>query len=115
MSSAAAAPSWYTWFKLAVFALLACNAAVFSVAGTPSEGIDAIAWLTLLALFELETAHRDRWFSGHAATAIRTLRLTAAAAVIFAAARYVQERAWLVAFVAIEINVLSGAPGRTTR
>jgi hypothetical protein len=43
------------WFKAAVFALLALNTGMFLNSGTYSEGLDSIAWLTLLALFELET------------------------------------------------------------
>lgn len=45
----------YPWFKAAVFALLALNAGIFLSSGTFREGLDSIAWLTLLALFELET------------------------------------------------------------
>lgn len=70
------------WFKAAVFVLLACNAALFSVAGTLSEGLDSIAWLTLLIP---AWAWSGEWFDAHDAAL------------------------WLVAFVAIEINVLSGA------
>ena len=45
----------YLWFKAVVFALLALNTAIFLNSGTFSAGLDSIAWLTLLALFELET------------------------------------------------------------
>jgi hypothetical protein len=45
----------WSWFKAAVFALLALNTGIFLRSGTFSEGLDSIAWLTLLALFELET------------------------------------------------------------
>ena len=38
-----------------MFALLALNTAIFLISGTLSAGLDSIAWLTLLALFELET------------------------------------------------------------
>ncbi|MCW5576043.1 MAG: hypothetical protein KIT13_08105 [Burkholderiales bacterium] len=41
--------------KPAIFALLAVNAAVYATAGRLSEGLDALAWYLLLALFELET------------------------------------------------------------
>lgn len=124
MSSAAAAPSWYTWFKLAVFALLACNAAVFSVAGTPSEGIDAIAWLWILVVLLLEAKVRFT----RAVRERRTEFKVAAGMLYGALALFVPVWAWrgewfdawdaapwLVAFVAIEINVLSEAPGRATR
>ena len=43
-----------SWFKATLFVLLALNAGIFLRSGTLSEGLDSIAWLTLLALFELE-------------------------------------------------------------
>jgi hypothetical protein len=52
--------SWYPGFKLAVFLLLIANTAVFILQGTASEGLDSAAWLILLLLFELETAHGKR-------------------------------------------------------
>lgn len=42
-----------SWFTAAVFALLVLNAAIYLDSGTLSDGIDSIAWLTLLALFQL--------------------------------------------------------------
>ena len=39
--------------RIAVFALLACNTAYYLYAGTLAKGVDAAAWLVLLALFEL--------------------------------------------------------------
>lgn len=94
-SSGTAPPARYPRFKAGVFALLAANAAVFSVSGTLSESLDSVAWLTLLALFEIETAHGERVRARHATALVRGLRIVAAAAVAAAAARYVQERAWL--------------------
>ncbi|OGA44846.1 MAG: hypothetical protein A3G24_25035 [Betaproteobacteria bacterium RIFCSPLOWO2_12_FULL_62_13] len=86
---------WYSWFKIAVFALLACNASAFLLSGTPSEALDAAAWLTLLALFELETAHEDRLQGRHALAVTHASRVAAAAAVVIAAAGYVFEGEWL--------------------
>jgi len=48
---------WYEWLKALVFALIALNALIFLIYGTKPEAIDTLAWLTLLVLFELETAH----------------------------------------------------------
>jgi len=48
----------YRWIKAAVFALLVLNSGVYLASGTFSEGMDSIAWLTLLALFELETGRK---------------------------------------------------------
>ena len=89
------ASSWYPWLKLTVFALLACNAAVFSLAGTFTEALDAGAWLTLLALFELETGSGDRIRGRRAAAIVHGARLIAAAAVVGAALGYVFENGWL--------------------
>ena len=46
------------WIKAAVFALLVLNAGIYLAFGTFSDGLDSIAWLTLLALFELETGRK---------------------------------------------------------
>jgi hypothetical protein len=87
--------SWYFGFKAAVFALLACNTAIYLFAGTLSQALDATAWLTLLALFELETGFAGRFRAGGAAIAIRGTRLAAAAAVIAAATGYFHQNEWL--------------------
>jgi hypothetical protein len=83
----------YWWFKALVFALLAWNTAVFVHAGTWSEGVDSVAWLVLLALFELETGGRPGLQRG--AAVIRGVRLAAACAIPVAAAGYVLDREWL--------------------
>jgi hypothetical protein len=46
---------WYPGLKAAVFALLACNTAYYLLGGAWTKALDALAWLTLLALFALET------------------------------------------------------------
>ncbi len=83
----------YSWFKAVVFALLAWNTVVFVSRGTVSEGLDSIAWLVLLALFELETgaapAPRKR------AAVIHGARLVAAMAIPVAAVGYFLDREWL--------------------
>jgi len=86
---------WYPWFKAGVFALLACNAAIYLVSGTPSESLDAAAWLALLASFELETGFGGRFGTGRAVAALHATRLAAAAALIAALAGYVHDKAWL--------------------
>jgi hypothetical protein len=93
-SVSAGAPSYWC-LKAAVFALLAGNAAIYLLSGTVSEALDATAWLALLVLFELETDFGERIGEGRGATAIRGVRLLAAAAVVAAAIGYVREREWL--------------------
>lgn len=92
MLSATVALRWYFWFKVAVFALLACNAALFLLTGTSSE---ALAWMVLLALFALETGHGNRLRGRYAAAVVRGARLVAATGVVAAAIGYVLERDWL--------------------
>lgn len=89
-----AAP-WYPWLKAAVFALLACNTAVYVVSGTLSEALDSAAWLALLASFELETGSSGRFSEGRAAAVLRGARLAAAAGILAAAIGYVRGNDWL--------------------
>ena len=63
---------WYSLFKLAVFLLLITNAALFAAHGSWGEGVDSVAWLALLLLFELETAHPERMRSPRAIATART-------------------------------------------
>jgi len=85
----------YPLFKLAVFLLLTANAAIFTARGTWSAGVDSAAWLVLLLLFELETAHAARLRGWHAVTGVRATRLVAGAAILAAAIGYLHEKAWL--------------------
>ena len=81
--------------KPAILVLLAVNAVAYAATGRFSEGLDALAWYLLLALFELET-RRPHWSRRpRVATVLDLLRLLAAAAVAFAAASYVVEGEWL--------------------
>lgn len=95
MAPAVVMSRWYFPLKLAVFALLACNAVVFSFTGSLTEALDAAAWLSLLALFELETAHGERLREQYAGVVIHAIRLAATLAVAAAAVGYIYEREWL--------------------
>lgn len=92
---AVAAPPWFRWLKGAIFALLAANAAGYVLFGRPTEAIDSLAWFTLLALFELETAYPGRMRQQRVAAWVRAGRLVAGIAVIMAAIGFVVEREWL--------------------
>ncbi|MGH8700651.1 MAG: hypothetical protein ACREVR_05680, partial [Burkholderiales bacterium] len=81
--------------KAAVFALLVLNAGIYLVSGTRSEGLDSIAWLTLLALFELETGFGQRLRARPAIAAVHGLRFAALAAVGVAAAGFLYNNEWL--------------------
>jgi hypothetical protein len=86
---------WYPWFKAAVFGLLAWNAAVYALSGTASEVLDAVAWLTLLAAFELETGVGGRFAEGRVAALLRGVRFAAGAAILAAGIGYVRDNEWL--------------------
>ncbi len=86
---------WYPRFKAVVFALLACNTAYYLFGGAWTEALDALAWLTLLALFALETGFEGRFRARITKAAIRGLRLAAAAAVGAAAIGYAYQNEWL--------------------
>ena len=87
--------SWYPGFRLAVFLLLIANTAVFILQGTASEGLDSAAWLILLLLFELETAHGQRLSSRAAVFVVHNARFVAGVAVVLAAIGYLGENDWL--------------------
>lgn len=83
------------WFKAVVFALLVLNTGIYLGSGSVSEGLDSIAWLTLLALFQLETGLGEVLRPGPAITAVRAIRIVAIAAVGAAAAGFLYEGEWL--------------------
>jgi len=78
-----------------VFALLALNTGIFLSSGTFSEGLDSIAWLTLLALFELETSFGQVLRAQSVIAAVHGVRFAALAAVGAAAAGFLYNREWL--------------------
>ena len=78
-----------------MFALLALNAGIFLRSGTLSEGLDSIAWLTLLALFELETGFGHVLRAQSVIAAVHGVRLAALAAVGAAAAGFLYDKEWL--------------------
>lgn len=95
MTTVGSDSSLYLGFKAVIFVLLACNTTIYLFAGTLRQALDATAWLTLLALFTLETAFADRFRAKGAAIAIRGARLAAAAAVCMAAVSYAYKNEWL--------------------
>jgi hypothetical protein len=113
---------WRVRFEQLLFGLLAVNAVVFAVDGTQAEALDSAAWLTLLAMFMLETAYARRLAAPSAVRALRAIRWGAGALVLVAAARYLAEAAWLdaanawlwiavVIVLEIELRRTRNAPG----
>lgn len=82
----------YPKFKIAIFALLVCNAVIYAFVDAPSAAVDAIAWLLLLALFEWETEFSERLST---TTTVHIARIAAIFAVGAATIAYGHEQAWL--------------------
>jgi hypothetical protein len=100
--------------RIAVFALLVCDTAYYLYAGTLSKGLDAAAWLVLLALFMLETGFAAHVRTLRSSIAMRTVRLIAAAGICAAGIGYVLEQdsldavntaLWIAVVVLLEIEV----------
>jgi hypothetical protein len=100
--------------RVAVFALLIANTAYYLYAGTLSKGLDAAAWLVLLALFALETGFAAHVRTPRAAIVMRAVRLVAAVGVCVAGIGYVLERdtldalntvLWIAVVVLLEFEV----------
>lgn len=87
-------PTGSRHFKTAVYALLATNLALYALFGSANELVDSIAWIALLALFEIETAH-GAGLSAREVRLVHVLRLGAGAGVLAAAAGYLVEMEWL--------------------
>jgi hypothetical protein len=94
--------------------LLSANTLYFAVFGTASKAIDAVAWLTLLVLFDIETAYKKRLSSRNAQLAVRSARLLAGAGVIAASIGYVFEDnvldavnavLWIAVLVLLEVEL----------
>jgi hypothetical protein len=83
---------WHNLFRIAIFALLVCDTAYYLYAGTLSKRLDAVAWLVLLTLYALETEFDGSLREGHAATALRAIRLIAAAGVCASGIGYIIEQ-----------------------
>jgi hypothetical protein len=114
VTATGSASPWYGGFRIAIFALLAGDTAYYLCAGTLSKGLDAAAWLMLLALFMLETGFAGRIYAPRATIAMRALRLVAAAAVCAAGIGYIIEQdsldainsgLWIAVVVLLEVEV----------
>jgi hypothetical protein len=122
MPAAARLASRSAPLKTALLALLVANTAYYLVAATWSRGLDALAWLALLVLFELETGGSLPVRNRPAFSFLRLLRLAAAVAVCAATVAYWYEDAtldainavlWIAVVVLLEAEVrLQGAVAR---
>ncbi|MCU0735775.1 MAG: hypothetical protein MUF20_09660 [Methylotetracoccus sp.] len=85
----------YAIFKVVILLLLAIDAAIYTVGDVPSAALDAIAWLTLLLLFEWETVLKGRWRGNWLTAAIHAARIAAIVGIGLAAIAFFEEHAWL--------------------
>jgi hypothetical protein len=86
---------WIIAVRIALLALLTANTVFYLFFGTRSEALDSPAWLILLISFEAETSLQER-FGGHwTTTALRGVRILAAAALMAAAVGYAFDGEWL--------------------
>ncbi len=81
----------YPKFKLAIVALLAINAVIYAVADTLTSAVDALAWLVLLALYELE-ANGITLLTEKLMHRIRDVLIAVIAGVFFS---YIHDSEWL--------------------
>lgn len=80
---------------IALFTLLAINAAIYAATGRASETVDALAWFVLLALFLVESRCPQWTRLPRNAAVLNLLRLMTAAAILWAAIAFLREREWL--------------------
>jgi hypothetical protein len=114
VAAAGSISPWYGGFRITIIALLALDTAYYLYAGTPSKGLDSVAWLVLLVLFTLETGFAGRLYAPRFAIAMRACRLAAAAAVCTAGIGYVIEgdsldainsALWIAVVILLELEV----------
>ena len=85
----------YALAQRALIVALAINCAAYVVEGAAREAADSMAWLTLLALFYIETSAQPRVRHALVAAGIRVLRIAATAVVAAAVYVYALAGAWL--------------------
>jgi hypothetical protein len=118
----------FPYFKWTVFALLGVNVVLFFTEQTLVEGLDSLAWLSLLLLFEWETSQLDRpyvsaWEKwGIHAGRILAYGLIIQSAIGYGASDYIAEHgavdlwnalAWIAIALLLEYDVYS--PGEYSR
>jgi len=82
----------YPKSKLLILALLCLNALLYTIFDSLSTGIDAITWLILLVLYELEANSTTLALSAGILNKIRTVLIAVIIGVFF---NYLQESRWL--------------------
>ena len=81
----------YPKFKLAILVLLTLNAVIYAIIGTLTSAVDALAWMMLLVLYELE-ANNAALVPENTSRGIRNI-LIAVIGLVFVS--YIHDREWL--------------------
>ncbi|OQW74646.1 MAG: hypothetical protein BVN35_09795 [Proteobacteria bacterium ST_bin11] len=81
----------YPKFKLAILALLTLNIGIYATLDTMTSAVDALVWVVLLVMFELETLKATRFNQ----TTLRAVRngLIVVIALVFGS--YIRDNEWL--------------------
>jgi len=82
----------YPKFKLAILALLTLNAVIYAFVDTWTSAVDALAWLILLVMYELETNSNNLSI---AATIMQSVRYGLIAMISLVFVSYLQDSEWL--------------------
>jgi hypothetical protein len=81
----------YPKFKLAVVILITLNAVIYAIVDTLTSAVDALAWLVLLLLYELEA----NGASPMAENTLHWVRYVLIAVIGMAFVSYIHDREWL--------------------
>ncbi len=81
----------YPKFKLVILVLLTLNAVIYAIIGTLTSAVDALAWLVLLVLYELE-ANNAALVAENTSRRVRNVMI-AFIGLVFVS--YVHDREWL--------------------
>jgi hypothetical protein len=82
----------YPWFKLAILGLLSLNVLIYAIFHNPVSAVDALSWVLLLVMFELETFKQHAPFNSAIRRSIRNGLILIIAAVF---CLFVQRDEWL--------------------
>jgi len=81
----------YPKFKLAIVALLALNAVIYALVDTLTSAVDALVWLVLLVMYELEA----NGIAPLAENTLNKMRDVLIAVIVGVFVSYVQDSEWL--------------------
>jgi len=82
----------YPKFKLAILGLLALNVLIYAMVDTLTSAADALAWLVLLVMFELEAADNRALIAENTLHAIRNVLI---AVIVLVFISYIHADEWL--------------------